>query len=185
MAPRGRPPKPTELKRKTGNPGKRALPKATVALPATIGTPRAPVGLAAHGKAVWATVWEAARPWLSPKLDAIRVETACRLADEAAQLRALTKKHGMLLEEPIATPSGVVVGQRLVPNPAAKMLRDVEKQLDRELSALGFDPTARARLGLAEVKKQSIIEGLFGQPAGPAKGRKVIDTQAVEILPDR
>lgn len=43
---------------------------------------------------------------------------------------------------------------------ARKMLRDLDKQLITLLSSLGFDPAARSRLGLAEVKTQSKLEEL-------------------------
>jgi hypothetical protein len=43
---------------------------------------------------------------------------------------------------------------------ARKALRDLDKQIIGQLSLLGFDPAARARLGLAEVKAQSTLEKL-------------------------
>jgi phage terminase small subunit len=39
-------------------------------------------------------------------------------------------------------------------------LRDLDKQIISQLSLLGFDPAARSRLGLAEVKAQSTLEKL-------------------------
>ena len=41
-----------------------------------------------------------------------------------------------------------------------KQLRELDKQIVGLLSNLGFDPAARARLGLAEVKAQSVLEQL-------------------------
>src|SRR5262245_57840094 len=41
-----------------------------------------------------------------------------------------------------------------------KELRDLEKQIISQLSALGFDPTARSRLGVAEVKRASALDDL-------------------------
>jgi len=43
---------------------------------------------------------------------------------------------------------------------ARKALRDLDKQIIGQLSMLGFDPSSRARLGLAEVKAQSTLEKL-------------------------
>jgi phage terminase small subunit len=43
---------------------------------------------------------------------------------------------------------------------ARKALRDLDKQIISQLSLLGFDPAARSRLGLAEVKAQSTLEKL-------------------------
>jgi hypothetical protein len=43
---------------------------------------------------------------------------------------------------------------------ARKHLRDLDKQILSLMSELGFNPAARARLGLAEVKTQSKLEDL-------------------------
>jgi len=40
------------------------------------------------------------------------------------------------------------------------LLRDLNKEISEWLSLLGFDPTSRARLGLAEVKAASTLEKL-------------------------
>lgn len=45
-------------------------------------------------------------------------------------------------------------------NESRKALRDLDKQIVGLLSNLGFDPAARARLGLAEVKAKSVLEQL-------------------------
>lgn len=178
MARTGRPPKPIEQKRRAGNPGKRALPKSSdlVALESAGATPPVPIDLDDYGRGVWSLVWNSpASMWLSPQIDApMRVKTVCRLQSEVAKLTESVASLGFLLSEPITTPTGVVVGERIVPNPAVKMLRDVEKQLDKELSALGFDPTARARLGLAEVKTRSILDKLQSPEEGDAE---VIDLE--------
>jgi hypothetical protein len=39
-------------------------------------------------------------------------------------------------------------------------LRDLDKQIISQLSALGFDPTARSRLGVAEVTRVSKLADL-------------------------
>lgn len=181
MARTGRPPKPIELKRRTGNPGKRALPSGTATLaPVERGGPPVPMSLEPTGRAAWATLWVGASSWLSPQLDVIRVETVCRIVDEIVELREAITKLGRLLTEPIVTPNGTVVGERVVPNPAVRMLRDAEKQLDKELSQLGFDPTSRSRLGLAEVKKQSILDGLYGD----RRSEEVVEADIIDIAPD-
>jgi hypothetical protein len=43
---------------------------------------------------------------------------------------------------------------------ARKQLRELNKEISDWLSVLGFDPSARARLGLAEVKAMSKLEDL-------------------------
>jgi hypothetical protein len=49
---------------------------------------------------------------------------------------------------------------RTTPGVPPKEVREARKQAAEFLSQLGFDPTARARLGLAEVKAASVLEGL-------------------------
>lgn len=207
----GPPPKPIEVKRRLGNPGQRKLPKksSTAALePVGSTLPPVPMTLQVHGRALWTAVWTGGQAWLSPKVDFIRVETVCQLKDDAASYREYVVRLGPVLEEALATPAGIVVGSRFVANPAVKMLRDAEKQLDRELSALGFDPASRSKLGLAEVKKQSILETLGLGPNQGSQGSsqtragqenagrgtrkkstgtedsKIIDAEVVEIFPD-
>lgn len=46
-----------------------------------------------------------------------------------------------------------------------KMLRDLDKQLLSLMGQLGFDPASRSRLGLAEVKTKSVLEGLRDRQA--------------------
>src|SRR5579883_880880 len=108
MAPRGRPPKPVELKQLTGNPGRRPLPVPAVTLPAARDVPSPPDGLSEVGALFWSEVWTAARLWLSPAIDSPLVELAARTLDEIAQYRELSKRP--LLSEPIVTPAGQVVG---------------------------------------------------------------------------
>ena len=43
---------------------------------------------------------------------------------------------------------------------ARKQLRELNREISDWLTALGFNPTARARLGLAEVKAASTIDRL-------------------------
>jgi len=53
---------------------------------------------------------------------------------------------------------------------AAKDVREARKQVMDLLSRLGFDPTARSALGLAEVKAQSKLEGLLADRAARQSG---------------
>ena len=61
-----------------------------------------------------------------------------------------------LLEEREPLRAGAVAGS----TEDRKALRDLDKQLMSLLGDLGFNPAARARLGLAEVKTQSKLEEL-------------------------
>lgn len=141
MPPTGRPPKPTERKRKTGNPGKRKLPDlvAVTSLPPQMGTPEPPRPLGAAGEAMWERVWARGRAWMAES-DADLLLLTCEQMDERQQLRLKVLRDGDWRER-----SG---------------LRALDKQIQDALSMLGFTPADRARLGLAEVKARSVLEEL-------------------------
>ena len=73
--------------------------------------PRAPKGLEAPGKAAWAAVmsWT---PMLLPGLDGVSVQRFCQLVDERATVAAELVR-GPVLERPIVSPRGDVVGTEL------------------------------------------------------------------------
>lgn len=145
--PAGRPPKPIEQKRRTGRaPGRdsggRKLPEPAevVALPMAPGVPEPPTDFGLDATRLWERAWSAAITWLSPDSDMEAVEQACRLTDDVAVARQryrATRDPGDL-----------------------RALVAVQKSLSDALSTLGFDPTARSRLGLAEVKRASKLDEL-------------------------
>ena len=141
----GRPPKPIEVKRMTGNPGRRKLPELAVVttLPMAANTPTAPEGLGAEGLAFWEKAWDYAITWLSPSSDLQAIENAARLADDVALAR---KKYRATLE-----------------SADGRLLVQINKSFVDALSSLGFDPTARSRLGVAEVKAISAIDKLLAK----------------------
>lgn len=146
MALRGRPPKPLEEKRRTGrSPGRdtggRKLPEGRViALQPADGIPDYPPDLGLDGQRFWTRAWNAALTWIAPGTDAEQIEEAAHLADDVAAAR---KRY------------------RATTDPAdARALVALSKQMTEALSALGFNPTARARLGVAEVKRVSALEEL-------------------------
>ena len=141
----GRPPKPTELKRITGNPGKRPLPALSVVtpLPMAHSIPQPPATLGEDGIALWNQAWGAAITWLSPQSDFQAIENAAKLADDLAFAR---KKYRATLEP----------GD-------GRLLVHLNKAFVDSLSSLGFDPTSRSRLGVAEVKAISAIDKLLAK----------------------
>jgi phage terminase small subunit len=146
----GRPPKPLEQKRRTGrSPGRdtggRKLPDPgnVVALPPATGIPPYPADLGLAGRKLWDRAWAAAITWLSPDSDGEQVEEACRLADDLAAARTRYRA---------TTDPGDL-----------RALVSASKQFTDALSALGFNPTARARLGVAEVKRVSALEELVAK----------------------
>lgn len=144
----GRPPKPLEEKRRTGRqPGRdsggRPLPVVAevVALQPADGTPDYPPELGLDGQRLWRRAWGAAITWLSPDSDMETVEEACRIADDLAAAR---RRY------------------RVTTEPAdGRMVKHFHEALAMALSSLGFDPTARARLGVAEVKRVSALDELI------------------------
>ena len=139
------PSKPAERKRKTGNPGKRALPAiaSVIALPMAPEPPIPPRPLGQEGLKLWNRIWDSGRTWISPTSDIELVTLLCESMDERTQLR-LTVLRGSDWRDRVA-------------------LRSLESQLVSMLSALGLNPTDRSRLGVAEVKARGKLEELLSQ----------------------
>jgi hypothetical protein len=140
---RGRPPVPAEVKRARGTARPDRMPDESnvLQLPGAIDTPQAPVGLGLEGMSLWKQIWEGALLWLSPRTDMAAIEEACRLEDDVAIAR---------------------MRYRATSDPRdARALFALNKALTSALSSLGFDPAARTRLGVAEVKAASAIEKLL------------------------
>jgi hypothetical protein len=138
-------PKPNEIKRKTGNPGKRPLPPAitVIPLPMAYEPPEPPRPLGPEGLRLWNRVWEAGRAWVSPTSDIEHVLIMCETMDERSQLRIKVLK-GSDWRDRVA-------------------LRSIDSQLSSMLSALAFNPVDRSRLGIAEVQAQSKIDQLLAR----------------------
>ena len=124
--------------------------------------PPAPKGLGAPGARAWQAVM-AWTPLLLPELDAVSAERFCSLVDERATISAELAR-GVVLEEPIVTPKGDVVGTRVVANPAAAMLRQIDKALDALADRLGLVPAARSPHGRAAHDRRT-PSPRGGQPA--------------------
>ena len=153
--PNGRPPKPTEVKRAAGNPGKRPLPKAPgpgEGLPAVDGIP-VPPPLGPDGVELWNEIWSEGKAWLSPTGDRRMVIMLCQAHDEAEQIR-----RGLELRE--FKRFYVLANGQQVTHPLVTQLKDLRVQMTAWLSALGFSPTDRARLGLAEVRQSDVFDEL-------------------------
>lgn len=145
MGQMGRPPKPLEVKRAEGNPGKRALPKEgnLVILPQANGIPEPARPLLKYGQELWDRIWGMGQSWISPTTDIELVLMTAEMVDERWNLRVKV----MGSDDP-----------RL-----RRGLRELDKQIVSNLSDLGFNPTARMRLGIAEVKKQTKLEELLAR----------------------
>lgn len=144
----GRPRKPIEQKRKTGrtpntDSGGRKLPDvaSVTVLPMAEGIPVPPMDLGLEGRELWQRAWDRAITWLSPVSDITQVHQACKLADDLALARTI-----------YTTTRDAQDGRLVVA---------LSKSFQDALSSLGFTPTSRSQLGVAEVKRVSALEQLI------------------------
>lgn len=157
---RGRPPKPTEVHRRNGNPSRKFLPEPVAVLPALEGVPPVPAELEATGTRFWTDAWTLGRVWLTAQDYSLMLQAA-KLFDEIDRFQAEVDEFGILVEEPILYRGDDTGFYDLKANPAIAAKRACEVQLGRDLSDLGITPTARARLGLVQVKAQTKLQELF------------------------
>lgn len=141
----GRPSKPIEQKRLLGNPGKRAMPSNAQLIPMATETPVPSRPLLKYGQQLWDKVWDAGVNWISPNTDIELLLMTCEMIDERSDLRTKV----------MATDDSTM----------RKGLRDLDRQLVTNLSLMGFSPSDRSRLGVAEVKAQSKLEELMERKA--------------------
>ena len=136
--PVGRPPKPVEQKRRSGNPGKRPLPATTIAIPTSpiVPVPHRPLGPA--GQQFWERVWAVGFTWISPQMDIELLQLVAEQIDERVALRMRVLKQGDWRDR--------------------AALRSLDSQVLDCLSLLGFTPVDRARLGFVEVKIKNELE---------------------------
>jgi hypothetical protein len=140
--PSGRPSKPTEIKRKLGNPGQRKLPEQSqVQLFDPISkVPEPARPLLKYGREFWDKVWANGLQWISPNTDAEILLMTCELIDERWNLRVKVMQTGDWRER--------------------RGLRDLDARIISNLSLMGFTPADRSKLGVAEVKAISKMEAL-------------------------
>jgi hypothetical protein len=140
------PAKPIELKRKLGNPGKRAMPGEgeLMTIEGGFREPLRPLGSA--GQQLWDEIYQVGGMWISPQSDTQLLQMVCELLDRREILR----------EEFLADPTERKVNMSLL---------ETEKLIQTSLSLLGFTPSDRSRLGLAQVKAKSKLEELMDRRA--------------------
>ena len=113
--------------------------------------PEPPEGLGERGLAEWGNVWTAGMQWLHPEEDYHWVEQIAAAYDEIVQFREEIEKTGLIVKG--------YAGQ-MTANPLLREIRDAQAVIRKCLSMLGFSPTDRAKLGLAEIKRQTGIAKL-------------------------
>jgi hypothetical protein len=140
--PAGRPAKPTEIKRKLGNPGRRPLPDSSVVqyLEPVVSVPDPARPLLRYGREFWDKVWGSGLSWISANTDSELLLMTCELVDERWNLRVRVMQSNDWRER--------------------RALRELDDRIIRNLSLLGFTPADRSKLGVAEVKAISKMEAL-------------------------
>jgi hypothetical protein len=136
-----------EQKRLLGNPGKRALPdESSVILLQQVDSPPEPTRpLLKYGQELWDRIWSMGATWVSDKSDLELLMMTCEMVDERWNLRIKVMQ------------SDDAVMRR--------GLRELDRQIVSNLSLLGFTPSDRSRLGVAEVKAKSKLEELMERRA--------------------
>jgi hypothetical protein len=134
---------PVEKKRQLGNPGKRALP-GDDAVVLYAGRIEAPGDLGVAGLALWSRVFDEGEIWISPRLDVTLLERVCRALDRVVTLERMFESD----------PSDRKV---------LMSINETDKLIMSGLGLLGFTPSDRAKLGLAEVKRQSKLDELMAR----------------------
>ena len=154
--PNGRPPKPVEVKRATGNPGNRPLPAAPLpgkGLPAVVNGIPKPPSLGEDGQLLWEHVWNAGKSWLSPESDFTIIKMLCEAHDEHEEIRRALSTG--VVERYYVTNNG-----QIVTHPLVTQLSNLRAQMTSWLAAIGFSPADRSRLGLAEVRVRDELDEL-------------------------
>ena len=143
----GRPSKPIEQKRLLGNPGKRAMPdeNSVVLMQQVESIPEPPRPLLKYGQDLWDRIWGMAATWVSDTSDLELLTMTCEMVDERWNLRVKV----MQSDDPVMR----------------RGLRELDRQIVSNLSLLGFTPSDRSRLGVAEVKAKSKLEELMERRA--------------------
>lgn len=134
------PGKPAEVKRKLGAKGyAKDIPDGVMVIPAVSAVPEPLKPLSGSGLDLWDRTWQRGFSWLSANTDVQLLQMVCEQLDERDVLRAYVMDNIEAWHERSA-------------------LRELEKSIRSNLSLLGFTPTDRMKLGVAEVKVESKME---------------------------
>jgi P27 family predicted phage terminase small subunit len=147
----GRPPKPVEVKRRAGNPGKRPLPEPLRVLEPLDGPPDPLKRLQRAGVGLWELIWRDGQDWLTPA-DVPLVQLLCEAADERERWLRAVQREGATYTNGTG---------RVWLHPGIGQSRALGQQMVSMLGQLGFTPADRARLGLAEVRRMAGLADLL------------------------
>lgn len=168
----GRRATPTELKRARGNPGKRPLPALPIPETALANVdvswvPDPPPVLTEVGQLAWRTFWVAGRRHLSEHHDSAMLGRLCLRMQQVAELEAW-------LAEDVTRRWYETANGQIVTHPAVKQIEQADAQMTTWMSLLGFTPSDRARLGLAEIRVANELDQFRQRKGG------VVDAEEVQ-----
>lgn len=151
--PKGQPAIPLERRRATGQVND--LPDAPLPGEGLTGgeVPNAPETLNEHGLALWEHVWNAGKQWLAVESDRTIISLLCHAHQEAEELR-------LGLENGTHQRVYVHANGSPVTTPWVTQLKELRVQMTAWLAAIGFSPSDRSRLGLAEVRVRDELDDL-------------------------
>jgi P27 family predicted phage terminase small subunit len=107
--------------------------------------PAEPSGFDSVASLVWSQLWRAGRKHLSNDSDFVLMALLCSKIAERTQLADW-------LAEDFSRRFYETANGQIVSHPAVKQIDQYDAQITSWLSMLGFSPSDRARLGLAEVR---------------------------------
>ena len=151
------PAKPVELKRQLGNPGRRPLPEAMPMVAGGYVEPARPLEFA--GMQLWKSAMTTGENWIARNSDTQLLLLTCEQMDRRTDLIAQIHE---------------TQEWRLY-----RALHDLEKMISQNLSLLGFTPSDRTRLGMAEVKPASKLEELMERKANRVAAT-MVDTSSAD-----
>jgi hypothetical protein len=134
------PSKPIEQKRALGNPGKRALKQPAEYIEGGYVEPMRELKDA--GMSLWDSAMKTGEQWIARNTDTQLLLVTCEQMDRREVLMTLWRSN----------PTDKNLLMRLA---------ELEKQIASNLGMLGFTPTDRSRLGLAEIKAKSKLQELM------------------------
>lgn len=142
----GRPNQPIELKRLKGTLRADRLPSSEplITLTNSQQEPEPNKQLGEQGLAFWSQAWSI--PWLSQSSDYWLVLITAQAIDERDQVR-------------------IAISDSPSDRRMRATLRELDKQIISSYSLLGFSPSDRSRLGVAEVKRESKLDELLRKKA--------------------
>lgn len=134
------PAKPIEQKRLLGNPGKRAMPQPAEYIEGGYIEPLR--NLEEAGMQLWQSAMTTGQQWIARNSDTQLLQLTCEQMDRRSYLINYWRND----------PTDKNLLMRLA---------EIEKSIASNLSLLGFTPTDRSRLGLAEIKAKSKLQELL------------------------